>query len=329
MRRLSVAVLALFSLAAPGAGASTLVAGSLESELVPGPVVYYAVLPPGYDAEGDPLPLVLDLHGGGGSREVLKRQQPMLDELWADGTIDPMVVVMPSVAPRCFYLDRRDGSERWESFLVGPFLDHLRSRFQVRSDRAGTLVTGISMGGMGSLRLAFKYPDRFGAVAAMEPGIEPVLAWDEIRMKHRFWRSDALLQEAYGDPVDEEYFAVNNPATIASRHAERIRESGLAIFLEAGDEDMFWLYEGTELLHRTLWEHRVRHEYRLYLGADHVGASLGPRSRAAFAFLAETLRTKETDPLVEAARRRIDPLKSRLDEADHYGVDAHLIRPAK
>lgn len=312
-------------LAPPPLVASTLVEGSVESELVPGPVEYTAVLPSGYESATEPLPLVLDLHGGGGSREVLERQQPLLDDLWAEGRVEAMVVVMPSVTPRGFYLDRRDGAERWESFLVGPFLEHVRSRFRVRRDRRGTMVTGISMGGMGALRLAFKYPDRFGAVAAMEPGIEPILEWDEMRPKHRFWRSDALMEQAYGDPIDEEYFASNNPATIVARQAERIRDSGLAIFLEAGDRDMFWLYEGAEFLHRTLWDHRVRHEYRLYLGADHVGASLGPRTQVAFVFLSETLRPPEADPRVEAARRRIDPLKAGLDEADHYGVDAHLI----
>lgn len=312
--------------APPSISASTLVEGEVDSELVPSPVKYYAVLPPGYEKAAEPLPLVLDLHGGGGSREVLKRQQPLLDELWESGRIAPMVVVMPSVRARCFYVDRRDGSERWESFLVGPFLEHVRTRFKVRRDRAGTLLTGISMGGMGSLRMAFKHPDRFGAVAAMEPGIEPVLQWKEIRPKHRFWRSDALLEEAYGDPIDEEYFASNNPATIVTRSAEQIRESGLAIFLDAGDQDMFWLYEGAEFLHRVLWDQRVRHEYRLYLGADHVGASLRPRTEAAFAFLSHTLQQPQKDPAIEAARRRIDPLKRGLEEADHYGVDAHLTR---
>jgi len=312
--------------AAPQASASTLVEGKIESELVPSPVEYYALLPPGYDETSEPLPLVLNLHGGGGSRDVLKRQQPLLDELWEAGSIVPMVVVMPSVRARCFYVDRHDGSERWETFLVGPFLEHLRSRFKVRRDRAGTLLTGISMGGMGSLRMAFKYPDRFGAVAAMEPGIEPVLQWKEIRPKHRFWRSDALLEEAYGDPIDEEYFASNNPATIVTRSADRIRESGLAIFLDAGDQDMFWLYEGSEFLHRVLWDQRVRHEYRLYLGDDHVGASLGPRTREAFAFLSDTLRRAPEDPVIDAARKRIDPLKRGLEEADHYGVDDHLIK---
>lgn len=47
--------------------------------------------------------------------------------------------------------------------------------------------------------------------------------------------------------------------------------------------------------------------------------------QAAYRFLASTLVDPEPDPAVEAARRRIDPLKRRLTEADHYGVDGALI----
>ena len=257
---------------------------------------------------------------------MLKRQRPMLEELFAKNEIRPMVVVMATVTARGFYMDFKDGSERWESFILGPFLDHLRKRYKVSSQASHTFLTGISMGGMGSSRMAFKYPERFGAVAIMEPGIEPILEFSEMRLKHRFWRSNALLEKAYGKPVDPQYWAANNPATLARDNAEAIRASGLAIFLEAGDEDLFWLYEGTEFLHQMLWNQKIRHEYRLYLGADHVGRSLGWRTKEAFRFLSRQLDPPEQDPGLDAARKRIDPLKRRLSEADHYGIDADKVK---
>ena len=326
MRIVLLAVLGgpLLPLASVGQEAR-LVDASVDSDLVPGPVEYYALLPPGYDGMSEALPLVLNLHGGGGSRDVLKRQQGRFVELWKSGDLPPMVIVTPSVTPRCFYMDYKDGSQKWESFLVGPFLEHLRKSYRVRSDRRGTLVTGISMGGMGSLRLAFKHPEIFGAVAGMEPGISPVADWRDMRLKHRFWRADRLMQSIYGEPVDRDYWNANNPATIAQSGAQRLRDSGLKIFLEAGDADLFWLYEGTEFLHQVLWDQKIRHEYRLYYGAEHVGRTLGPRTEAAYRFLASTLTDPEPDPAVSAARERIDPLKRRLREADHYGVDSALV----
>jgi S-formylglutathione hydrolase len=302
-----------------------LVDGSVASTLVPSPVAYYALVPDGTAADAKSLPLVLFLHGGGGSRDNLKSLAPRLVAAWQEGTLPPMVVVTPSVTERGFYLDTRDGRERWETFITGEFLAHLRQRFPVRADRRGTLLIGASMGGMGGLRLAFKHPDVFGGVAALEPGIEPVLRFEDVLPKHRFWRGDDLLERAYGKPIDTGHYAANNPATIATRHAAELRDAGLAIFLDAGDADMFWLYEGTEFLHQVLWQQRIRHEYRLYHGVDHVGASLAWRLHEGFAFLARSLTDPVPDPAVKAARARIDPLKRRLDEADHYGVDAALI----
>lgn len=302
--------------------ASELIGAEVESEIVPSPVEYNILLPPGYASSSKPLPLVLNLHGGGGSREALTRQAPLLDELWEKGELPEMVIVTPSVTARGFYMDYKDGSEKWETFIVGPFLDHLRETYNVTKDPKETFITGISMGGMGSARMAFKYPEKFGAVAAMEPGIEPILKWEDMRTKHRFWRADGLFERTYGKPVDPEYWAANNPASIVATQAAKIRNSGLQIYLEAGDEDQFWLYEGTEFLHRTLWDNRVKHEYHLVRGADHVGASMKERTTEAYQFLARTLKPWSTDlpPRLRAFIEQLDRQKAALDEQDHYTV---------
>jgi len=96
-------------------------------------------------------------------------------------------------------MDYRDGSQKWEQFLIGPFLDHLRKEYRLIPDRNGTLLFGISMGGMGSLRLGFKYPDLFAALAALEPGIEPALAFKDIKVEDRFWRSMNCLKRFLGN----------------------------------------------------------------------------------------------------------------------------------
>ena len=287
------------------------------SALVPSPVEYAVIAPDGFQKMQN-LPLVLNLHGGGGNRKGLLRQAKQWDALWASGAIPPAVVVMPSVTARGFYMNFKDGSERWEDFIIGPFLDHLRKTYPVTSQPKRTFVTGISMGGMGSLRIALKHPRQFAAIAALEPGIEPILAFADMLPKHRFWRGDALFEVAFGNPVDEDYWAANNPATIVQTQAQAIRDSGLQIYLEAGDEDQFWLYEGAEFLHRTLWDARIQHEYHLVRGADHVGPSMNERLDEAIRFLfryhspwPETRRMKAVDDM-------LDPLKAKIEGRDHY-----------
>jgi S-formylglutathione hydrolase len=265
------------------------------------------------------LPLILNLHGGGGSRDVLARQQALWDRLWESNQIPPVIVVTPSVTARGFYMNFRDGSERWEDFIIGPFLAHLRNSYPVTEEPKKTFLMGASMGGMGSLRIAFRYPDRFGAVAALEPGIEPILKWQDMRPKHRFWRADDLFERAYGKPVDPEYWAENNPASMVIQSADRIRESGLQIYVEAGDEDQFWLYEGAEFLHQVLWQQKIKHEYHLVRGGDHVGPSLGPRSEEAIKFLIRSYEPWGEPALrMRAIMKFINLQKLKVNEADHY-----------
>jgi len=97
-----------------------------------------------------------------------------------------------------------------------------RNYTYVVTGRQGMFITGISIGGMGSLRIAFKHPDLFQGVASQEPGIEPALAFDDIKLLDRYWLSDELFQQIYGKPIDKAYWTDNNPATIASRAPDRL-----------------------------------------------------------------------------------------------------------
>ena len=295
------------------AHASQLVESRFDTKLVPGPVEYNVLLPDGYDSAKEPLPLLLFLHGGGGDRAFLTRLRPAIDDMWKAGTLPKMVVVTPSAA-RSFYMDYKDGSQKWESFIVGPFLEHLRQTHKVTRERKGTLLFGISMGGLGGLRLAFKYPDKFEAVAALEPGIDPALKWKDVQPRNRFYRSDELMQTIFGKPFDEAYWEANNPASICRANSDKIRASGLGIYIDVGDLDAFNINEGTEFIHRIMWDFKIPHEYHLVRGADHVGRTIRPRTIEALGFLARVLNPPPADPEADALHERLEPLKRAAEK---------------
>jgi len=265
------------------------------------PITYY--LPKNYDAKrAERYPLLIQLHSGGGSNKDMENFRSLsvgggmgalLDQAIENGLVAPMVSVMPS-AGRAFYMNFRDGSQKWEDFVMKDLLPYMRKNFNVVQGREGTFITGISMGGMGSLRMAVKYPEVFQAVASQEPAIEPALAYDDITLRDKIGRPDGaglqdriLLKRIYGDPIDKDYWAANNPATIIAKDPSRLL--GLGIYLEVGDQDLFYIDQGTEFVHRVLFDAGISHEYRLVKGADHVGASLVPRSLDAFAFIGRQL----------------------------------------
>jgi S-formylglutathione hydrolase len=312
MGRLRAAMLALAMAIAPAANAldGKLVHIKVASKNVPGPVDVAVYTPPGYDAKrSQAYPLIIQLHGGGGSSDNINTLIEPLESAIKAGTIPPAVSIMPS-AGRSFYMDYRDGSQKWETFVTVDLLAAIRKDYNVVKGREGTLITGISMGGMGSLRMAFKHPDKFQAVASMEPGIEPALEFKDIKLRDRFWRDQALFETIYGKPVDEAYWAANNPATIASKDPNRLL--GLGIYLEAGDQDMFFLHHGTEFVHRILFDAGISHEYRLVRGAEHVGPSVIPRFLNALDFFGRVLNPPANwanAAAVATSRQRVDNFK--------------------
>jgi len=274
----------------------TLIETTVASTNVPAPVPITYYLPKNYDANrAERYPLLIQLHSGGGSNKDMENFRALsvgggmgglLDQAIENGLVAPMVSVMPS-AGRAFYMNFRDGSQKWEDFVMKDLLPYMRKNFNVVQGREGTFITGISMGGLGSLRMAVKYPEVFQAVASQEPAIEPALAYDDITLRNTFYKPDTLIKQIYGNPIDKDYWAANNPATIIKRDPSRLL--GLGIYLEVGDQDTLYIDQGTEFVHRVLFDAGISHEYRLVKGADHLGASLVPRSLDAFAFIGRQL----------------------------------------
>jgi len=297
--------------------ASDLINADFPTTLAPHPVPYSVLAPDGYK-DGPPLPLLFFLHGGGGDRSALERMRNNFDDLWKTGKLPKMVVVTPSVSQRCFYMDYKDGSEKWETLLMGPFREHIQKTYNASSDPKKVFMMGPSMGGQGTLRMGLKYPDKFGAIAALEPGIEPILHWKDMLPRHRFWRDDALLETAFGKPVDPAYWEANHPASIAKANPQKIIDSGLQIYLDVGDRDMFLLYEGTEFIHRLMWDAGILHEYHLVRGADHVGRTVPPRMIEALQFFTKVMAPPQPDPVADQARKMIiEPAKRKYGILDH------------
>lgn len=273
-----------------------------ETDLVPAGIDYQVVEPP--DRCEAALPLLLALHGGNGHEGFAALLRWRLNRLWSSGEVPPLVAVVPQ-SGRSFWLDRLDGTARWETALAGPLLDHCASRHNAPAAPSETLLFGISMGGMGVLRLAFRHPTRFACVTALEPGIEPALRYADVQKKHTFFRPQELIEKLYGKPVDHDHWEANHPPAMAAANPDAIRESGLKIYLEVGNQDMLNLHHGAEFLHRQLWDDGIEHEYRLYDGADHVGRTLPPRCDEAFKFHARVLNPPGPDPEVEAVRKAL------------------------
>jgi predicted peptidase len=114
-------------------------------------------VPKDYKADGDKWPLMLFLHGSGESSDddldlVKVHGPPKIVESKPDF---PFVLVSPQ-APK-----KHEVGGAWKPEELMPLIDHVASKLNVDADRI--YVTGLSMGGYGTWRLAATHPERFAA----------------------------------------------------------------------------------------------------------------------------------------------------------------------
>lgn len=272
---------------------SNVIAGSLTTDLVPGKVDYTVLVPSGVQDIDGPLPLLVNMHGGGLDHTYLAEPstRAMYEKLWKDGSLPPAIVACYN-ARAGWHLNYIDGSELWEDFTF-EFIDHIRSRYNIGEGPNNLYLTGISMGAMGALRLVLKYPDKFAAVAAQEGIVNPVLKYDDLQPRNYAFQHNTPPEEQarrWGWPVDRAYYRANNHANIAVDNATAIRAAAPSIYLECGDKDYFNGHDGAEFVHRIMWDNRIEHEYRLLHDCDHVGKSLVWRVEDAHRWLGRMMR---------------------------------------
>jgi predicted peptidase len=121
---------------------------------------YLIYLPPDYDKQPK-WPLLLFLHGSGErGTDLQKVKVHGPPKLIAAGKQFPCIVV----SPQC------PEDQWWEPIELVALLDDLASKYKVDADRV--YVTGLSMGGFGTWRLAMYAPNRLAAIAPICGGGE-------------------------------------------------------------------------------------------------------------------------------------------------------------
>jgi len=162
-------------------------------------------LPPGYSEDSEPYIALWDLaaftNAGPGHiawRNHGENLPARLDRLIGEGSIPPLVVVMPD----CY--TSLGGNQYVNSVSVGQYADYLvdelvpfiNVEINVVGHRSGRGVFGKSSGGYGALWHAMNYPDTWGAAAshAGDVGFELVY-------RPAFAETCSVLAQYGGDPV--------------------------------------------------------------------------------------------------------------------------------
>ncbi|MDQ1682178.1 MAG: hypothetical protein QOH99_719 [Frankiaceae bacterium] len=202
-------------LGAPAAG-SVVTRGVLASRAVGGDVRYAIATPPGHTG---PLPVVVALHGRGGSADAVISMgfAEFVAEAVARGQVEPFAVAAVDGGDSTYWHRRASGVDPL-TMILDEFVPLLRGR-GLGGARTSTAVLGWSMGGYGALLAAETAPEMFGAVVAASPA---------------FWWTYAEARSAHADTFDGE---ADWKAHDVAGHVALLRDT--PVRFDCGDLDPF------------------------------------------------------------------------------------------
>ncbi|MBS1932887.1 MAG: esterase family protein [Bacteroidetes bacterium] len=240
---------------------------TVKSAILGKNVRYTIYLPPDYLTSDRSYPVVYLLHGFTDDNTgwlQFGEVNRYADKAIADGTIPPMIIVMPN-GDSSWYINSYDGKEKYEDFFIKEFIPTIEKTYRIKAEKRYRGIAGLSMGGYGTLIYSMKYPDLFAAAAPLSAG---VFADDEITsMPDRNY--DIVLGPLFGkglkgkDRLNKAWYENSILKIVETTSAEQL--SKVRYWIDCGDDD--FLTKGNCLLHIALTEKKVPHEFRVRDGS--------------------------------------------------------------
>jgi len=251
---------------------------SLSSKILARAVSYCIVLPRSFDADkARTFPVLYFFHGLGDNEQFFVHSGAwnLLEDMRDKGELKDFLIATPD-ARSTFYINARDGKERYEDFLLQEFFPYVEKHYRAAAGRSNRAISGISMGGYGALYLAVRHPQLFSSVSAHSAALIDKLPNFLAGALPNSPRA-RVLGDAFGNPPDPVFWQAHNPIVIA-------RTANLAhlnIYFDCGDRDDFGFEAGAIALDKVLTSRQIPHEFHIYPGrhdasyfAEHLPGSL-------------------------------------------------------
>lgn len=219
------------------------------------------VLPNSYGKGKAAYPVLYLLHGGGGQFSDWLTKTP--DKLLLQNLSDQynLIIVTPEGEKLSGYLDgpiQKDN--QFETYITKEVIDKIDNTYRTIRDRKGRVITGLSMGGHGSLYLSARHPDLFCAAGSMSGALD--LNTTHWKISPDFAKQIAPQFERILGPTgaSPDLYAANSVVNLA----DKMKANGLKLIIDCGVDD--FLIEPNRELHRRLVYNQTTHDYTEHPG---------------------------------------------------------------
>lgn len=238
----------------------------LKSSILGKDVEYSIYLPADYTTSERKYPVLYLLHGYTDDETGWTQFGEV--KAIADGQLErmemtAMIIAMPD-AGTSWYMNSSDGKVKFEDFFIKEFIPFIDATYKTRNQRQFRAVAGLSMGGLGTLLYALKYPDLFSTAAPLSAAVltdEEVTSMPQDRWNGAY--GIALGKDISGEARLTAHFKNNAPLHLVKNGSgEELKK--VRYYIDCGDKD--FLIKGNMALHAALIDKQIPHEFRVRAG---------------------------------------------------------------
>lgn len=234
---------------------------SLKSKILNMDRKFAIYLPPGYETSQRSYPVLYLLHGAGDDQtgwvqfgEVLH----IADKAISQGISTEMIIVMPDAnTTRRGYFNSIKGDWRYEDFFFQELIPYVEKTWRTKTEKRYRAISGLSMGGGGTLMYAMHHPELFIAACPLSASTGPLTLED---MRKNVSRDNPNISEAELTAYYNRHSAVELAKNMPDSSKKAVRW-----YIDCGDDD--FLYEGNAMLHVAMRKKEIPHEFRIREGA--------------------------------------------------------------
>ncbi len=278
-------------------GGSTVKFQSFDSQNLGSRARYSVFLPPSFSRDvSRTYPVIYFLHGLNNDETswTVERYGSIhgkLEQMILSGILPEFVMVHPR-GDNSFYCNYIDGSKRYEDLVTQELVAYMENHYRAKKGRESRSIAGISMGGYGALKIAMKYPDRYGAVVGQSPiifpGANPLQFTIALKPSRFYSYFLEILVPIYGNPLRQDIWDANNPLVLAQNG----KLDNLRIYFDYGTDDryiqMIHHDEGIRALDRILTEEGIAHTFKVHPGEPHGWALITAHLEETMPFLCQS-----------------------------------------
>jgi len=233
----------------------------MNSEILDMERNYAIYLPPDYESSSRSYPVLYLLHGLGDDQtgwiqfgEVKK----IADNAIINGDATPMIIVMPDAnTGEVGYFNIPSKDWMYEDFFFNELMPHVESKYRIKSDKRFRAISGLSMGGGGTLTYALHRPDLFSAAAPLSSATGSTDVEESLKRIRRYGFEFTRAEM-------QSLLKANHPLELI-KDIPLNKLNSVRWYIDCGDDD--YLFEDNSLLHIEFKKRGINHEYRVRDGA--------------------------------------------------------------